>query len=99
MGVGMGMQAGGSFMGAASATNMAQMQQQAAQQQAAQQQTAAQQQAPQAGSWTCECGTVNTGKFCSECGKPKPQPGVWTCGKCGTENTGKFCSECGSPRP
>ena len=99
MGVGMGMQAGGSFMGAASATNMAQMQQQAAQQQAAVQQTAAQQQAPQAGSWTCECGTVNTGKFCSECGKPKPQPGVWTCGKCGTENTGKFCSECGSPRP
>lgn len=21
--------------------------------------------------WTCECGNVNTGKFCSECGKPR----------------------------
>jgi len=25
-----------------------------------------------AGEWSCECGAVNTGKFCSECGKPKP---------------------------
>ena len=33
-----------------------------------------QQQAPQqnAGSWTCSCGAVNTGKFCQECGKPRP---------------------------
>ncbi|MCM1105986.1 MAG: SPFH domain-containing protein [Blautia sp.] len=46
--------------------------------------------------WTCECGTVNTGKFCSECGKPMPAGG-WTC-ECGTVNTGKFCSECGRPR-
>ena len=48
--------------------------------------------------WTCECGTVNTGKFCPECGKPMPTPtGEWTC-ECGTVNTGKFCSECGKPR-
>ena len=48
-------------------------------------------------SWICECGQVNTGKFCSECGKPAPQA-EWTC-SCGTVNKGKFCSECGKPRP
>ncbi|MCR5521348.1 MAG: SPFH domain-containing protein, partial [Lachnospiraceae bacterium] len=54
--------------------------------------------APAAGSWTCQCGTVNTGKFCSNCGSPAPAPaGNWTC-KCGTVNTGKFCSNCGAPR-
>ena len=52
-----------------------------------------------AGSWACECGAANSGKFCSECGKPKPQePETWTCA-CGQENSGKFCSECGKPRP
>lgn len=49
------------------------------------------------GSWTCSCGNVNTGKFCSECGKPAPAA-EWTC-SCGNVNTGKFCSECGKPRP
>lgn len=53
--------------------------------------------APAESSWTCECGHVNTGKFCSECGKPAPQA-EWTC-SCGTVNKGKFCSECGKPRP
>ena len=48
--------------------------------------------------WTCECGTVNTGKFCTECGKPKPTETSWTC-VCGTVNTGKFCTECGKPKP
>ncbi|MBQ6263376.1 MAG: SPFH domain-containing protein [Clostridia bacterium] len=46
--------------------------------------------------WTCECGTVNTGKFCNECGKPKPEK--WVCA-CGAENTGKFCTVCGKPKP
>ena len=57
------------------------------------------QQAPQqnAGSWTCSCGAVNTGKFCQECGQPRPA-GPWTC-SCGAVNTGKFCQECGKPRP
>lgn len=51
------------------------------------------------GGWTCECGNVNTGKFCSNCGKPAPAPAAeWTC-ECGHVNTGKFCSECGKPAP
>ncbi|MCI8391983.1 MAG: virion core protein [Roseburia sp.] len=58
-----------------------------------------QQSAGTAGGWTCECGAVNTGKFCSECGKPAPAPRIgWTC-ECGAVNTGKFCSECGKPAP
>ncbi len=94
MGMGMGMNAGGGFMGAASASNMQQMQMQ--QSAAAAGQKAA---APATGSWTCSCGAVNTGKFCSECGKPAPAPaGTWTC-SCGAVNTGKFCSECGKPAP
>ena len=48
--------------------------------------------------WKCSnCGTENTGKFCGECGSPKPADGPWTC-SCGNQNTGKFCSECGKPR-
>ena len=29
-------------------------------------------QAQAAGGWTCSCGATNTGKFCQECGKPRP---------------------------
>ncbi len=92
MGVGMGMQAGGGFMQAASATNAAQMQQQAAQQ------ASAAQQATAANTWKCECGNENTGKFCANCGKPKPVANTWTC-SCGNINSGNFCAECGKPRP
>ena len=53
--------------------------------------------APAAGGWTCACGAVNTGKFCSECGAKKPGD-EWTCA-CGAVNKGKFCSECGAKRP
>ncbi|MBR6429089.1 MAG: SPFH domain-containing protein [Clostridia bacterium] len=64
-----------------------------------QQQAAAAQQAQAAGAWTCQCGTQNTGNFCSSCGKPKPAPaGSWTC-ECGTQNTGNFCSACGKAKP
>ena len=60
---------------------------------------AAQTQTGNAAGWTCECGAVNTGKFCSECGKPMPAPKTeWTC-ECGQVNTGKFCSNCGKPAP
>ncbi|MBR3166195.1 MAG: SPFH domain-containing protein, partial [Lachnospiraceae bacterium] len=73
-----------------------------AQQQAAKQQAAAPAQDPakmKAGgdSWTCSCGAVNTGKFCAECGSPKPEDG-WTC-ECGAKNKGKFCTNCGKKKP
>lgn len=47
------------------------------------------------GTWTCKCGAENAGKFCSNCGEPKPAG--WVC-SCGTVNTGKFCYNCGQPR-
>ena len=48
--------------------------------------------------WACSCGASgNTGKFCAECGKPRPAEG-WSC-VCGAVNKGKFCPECGRPRP
>ncbi len=50
-------------------------------------------------SWVCSCGTSNTGKFCANCGKPRPADAVgWTC-SCGTVNKGKFCMECGKGKP
>lgn len=49
--------------------------------------------APAAG-WKCKCGTVNTGKFCTECGSSQG----WVC-SCGSVNKGKFCPECGARKP
>ena len=48
-----------------------------------------------ANAWTCECGSVNTGKFCPECGKPRPQAAF--CPECGEQVTpgAKFCPNCG----
>ena len=54
--------------------------------------------ANQPGTWTCACGSVNTGNFCPQCGKQKPAGGAWVCA-CGAENTGNFCTQCGKPRP
>ncbi len=52
--------------------------------------------APAADTWTCACGAVNYGSFCSKFGKAKPQP--WTC-ECGAANDGNFCTKCGKPKP
>ncbi|MCM1117905.1 MAG: SPFH domain-containing protein [bacterium] len=77
----------------------AQQGQQPAQQAAPAQQTMAPRaQAPIPG-WTCSCGKAgNTGKFCEDCGKKKPDDAGWTC-SCGAVNQGRFCSECGSKKP
>ena len=129
MGMGAGMNMGGGFMGAASASNLQQMQMgqaqggrgqggyamgaagagpnaamgmnapagmNAAPGNAGMGASAAMGANAAGGAWTCGCGHVNTGKFCSECGAPK-LAGPWTC-SCGTVNSGKFCSECGRPR-
>ena len=49
--------------------------------------------------WTCENGhSGNQGKFCSECGAPRPAENV--CASCGFdfgETTPKFCPNCGQP--
>lgn len=52
--------------------------------------------APAADSWKCSCGAENTGKFCTECGTPRPTG--WVC-VCGAVNKGKFCPECGAKKP
>lgn len=103
----MGMGMAGGMMGQPMDATMyqQQMQQNMMNQQAAQ--AAPQQAAPAAAptqaepenGWTCACGTTNTGKFCANCGSPKPeQPVGWTC-SCGAVNKGKFCAECGKPKP
>ena len=101
MGMGFGMQAGGGFMGAASASNLQQMgmnRQQQPQGQPQGQPAGGSVAQSQGDGWFCpNCGTQNFGKFCSECGTPRPAPSSWTC-SCGAVNTGKFCTECGKPR-
>lgn len=47
------------------------------------------------GTWQCKCGAINTGKFCTECGRASG----WTCPVCGSSNKGKFCAECGARKP
>ena len=53
--------------------------------------------------WTCACGMFNKGKFCMECGRPKPAGAkTYRCDKCGWEpedktKPPKFCPNCGDP--
>ena len=91
MGMGMAGQ-----MGGMNAQNLYQM---GAQQQPAPPPPPAPAPAPAAPSgWVCSCGATATGKFCPECGKPKPAADGWTC-SCGAVNKGKFCAECGAKKP
>ena len=58
--------------------------------------------------WQCACGVVSYGRFCHECGQPRPAAAQnqscmsdsngWPCA-CGEMNQGRFCHECGSARP
>ena len=95
MGMGMASNAGG--LNAQQLFEMGQKQQA----QAAAQNTKPQQKiqpAADGDSWTCSCGAVSTGKFCPECGAPRPADESWTC-SCGTVNKGKFCMNCGARKP
>ena len=95
MGMGMASNAGG--LNAQQLFEMGQKQQA----QAAAQNTQPQQKSQPAAdgdSWTCSCGAVSTGKFCPECGAPRPADESWIC-SCGTVNKGKFCMNCGTRKP
>lgn len=95
VGMGMGMNAGGGYLNQASQNNQQQMQQQQAPAQS------------NADHWDCpQCGASNTGKFCSNCGTPKPTsdgPSLkMKCSDCGevidlANGIPKFCPNCGKP--
>lgn len=95
VGMGMGMNAGGGYLNQTSQNNQQQMQQQQAPAQS------------NADHWDCpQCGTSNTGKFCSNCGTPKPTsdgPSLkMKCSDCGevidlANGIPKFCPNCGKP--
>lgn len=89
MGMGMAQQAGG--LNAQNLYAMGQQNQTAIQQEATQQTVSGD-------TWKCACGAIAMGKFCSECGSPKPTDEGWTC-SCGQINKGKFCQNCGAKKP
>lgn len=100
MGMGLGMNAGGSFVGAASQANQAQREAAAARPAApAEPADAPKQETPAASAedWTCECGSKNHGgKFCPNCGKARPTARFCTnCGEKLSPNA-KFCPNCGT---
>lgn len=96
MGVGMGMNTSGNYFSQASQTNQQQMQEKQNQQNVQ----------ASADNWTCpQCRTENNGKFCSNCGTPKPndKPKLeMKCAECGetvdlANGIPKFCPHCGKP--
>jgi len=99
VGMGMGMNANGGYLNQAAQNNQQQIQQNQEQQK---------QQAQTSGDhWDCpQCGTTNTGKFCSNCGTEKPSGGApslkMKCADCGeiidlASGIPKFCPNCGKP--
>lgn len=51
------------------------------------------------GEWSCpSCGTeALSGKFCPECGSPRPSQD-WVCPNCGRTNQKQYCPDCGASR-
>ena len=98
LGMGIGMNNSGGFMGAASQSNQNQMNQQ--QQQNQQNQENNNQNTVAKDNWFCtECGAKNSGAFCGECGNKKPETTNVVCMNCGFKPEGetpKFCPECGT---
>lgn len=101
MGMGLGMNAGGNFMGAASQSNQAAMQQQQQQEKQAQVNHGGSSSAST--EWECtECKQSNpdSAKFCSSCGTKRPDKvSARFCAECGTKTenpSAKFCANCGS---
>ena len=92
MGMGLGMNAGGGFVGAASQANQAQRE-------ASARPVEPSPAAPETASddWTCSCGAQNHGgKFCPNCGTPRPTARFCTnCGEKLSPNA-KFCPNCGT---
>ncbi len=97
MGVGMGMNAGGSAFGQMSQTNYNQMKED----QEKKDKEQVSQESAGGSQWTCpECQTANKGNFCSNCGSKKPETKTGGfCTNCGHKFEGpkpKFCPECGN---
>lgn len=90
LGMGLGMQGGGNFMGAASASNQKQMENQ--------RNVEEKPNTVKGNDWFCpDCGNKNHGNFCVECGTKKPTSNK--CSNCGYEPKGgtpNFCPECGN---
>lgn len=92
MGMGVGMNTGGSFMNNASSANMAQMQAQMQQMQA--QMAQMQQMQAQMEQMKAQMGQMNSGTAPVQ----NKDSDEWYCQNCGTKNTGKFCQECGKAK-
>ena len=93
MGMGMNMAGGNAPGGFGAAQGFYQQGVQQQQQQAAQ--------SSDASNWICSCGAANNGKFCTNCGSPRPTGApLMKCNKCGwvpedPTHPPKFCPECG----